>query len=121
MALINETFERVLDEIRENLKLRLELLKSETLILIAKVFSDVLTNLVISICILLAFLFGTVTLGFFFSDLVDSYWIGFSCLTAFYVVVALVMLSRNPFVEKLLINLSIRRLLDKHLANEKTQ
>jgi len=113
--------ERIIEEIRENLKLRLELLKSQTLILVAKVSSDVLTNLVMSICILLAFLFGTITLGFFFSDLLESYWIGFSCLTLFYILVALIMLSRNSFVEKLLINFSIRRLLDKHLANEKTQ
>ena len=121
MAISNNRHERIIVEIRENLKLRLELLKSEILILVAKVFSDVLTNLVISICILLAFLFGTVTLGFFFSDLLESYWIGFSCLTAFYLLVALIMLSRNSFVEKLLINFSIRRLLEKHLANEKTQ
>lgn len=120
MATIN-TYERILVEVRDNLRLRFELLKSEILILVAKVFSDVLTNLVISISILLAFLFGTVTLGFFFSDLLDSYWIGFSCLTAFYLLVALIMLSKNSFVEKLLINFSIRRLLDKHLANEQTR
>ncbi|WP_316850526.1 hypothetical protein [Pedobacter agri] len=121
MYISKNKHERIIEEIRENLKLRLELLKSDTLIFVAKVFSDVVTNLVMSICILLAFLFGTITLGFLFSDLTNSYWIGFSCLTVLYIMIALIMLSRNSFVEKLLINFSIRRLLDKHLANEKTQ
>lgn len=119
MAINNTNYENIFSEISENLKLRIELLKSDLLILVAKVFSDLVTNLVMSVCLLLAFLFGTVTLGFFFSDLLKSYWGGFGCLSVFYVLVAVVMLSKNSFVEKLLINFSIRRLLDKHLSNEK--
>ncbi|RZK40601.1 MAG: hypothetical protein EOO90_14575 [Pedobacter sp.] len=119
MAIKNSKYENIFSEISENLKLRIELLKSDLLILVTKVFSDLVTNLVMSVCLLLAFLFGTVTLGFFFSDLLDSYWGGFGCLTVFYVLVAVIMLSKNAFVERLLINFSIRRLLNKHLSNEK--
>ena len=73
MAIDTNTSGRIPAELRTNLKLRLELFKSDLLILIAKVFSDVLNNLVMAICMLLAFLFGTITLGFLFSDILNSY------------------------------------------------
>jgi len=119
MAITNNGYDRFFSLLRENLNLRTELLKSDSLILVSKVFSDLVTNLVMSVFLLLAFIFGTVTLGFFFSDLLDSFWAGFGCLTVFYVLVAMVMLSRNSLLEKLLINFSLRRLLDKHLSHEK--
>lgn len=110
----------ILKAARVNIEQRLELLKYRSLIFVSKLAANLITNIIMSICILLAFLFGTVTLGFFFSDLLNSYPAGFGSLTMLYLIIAIGVFSKRiSFIERMLINISIRKLLHKYLDDER--
>ncbi|WP_316831685.1 hypothetical protein [Pedobacter aquatilis] len=99
-------------------ELRSELLKDNILLQVAKSFADLISNMLMSICILLAFLFSTMTLGFLLCEVLKNYVLGFGLLTLFYLVLALIVFKKGSFVEKLLINLSIGKLLSKFFYHD---
>ncbi|NTE02051.1 hypothetical protein G6M26_27765 [Agrobacterium tumefaciens] len=105
--------EIIFEEVKKNAELRIALLKLDTVHYVAKLSANLITNIFTLICILLAFLFGTVTLGFFFSDLLSSYALGFGGLTLFYALVALfVAMTKTNFIESVIINFTVRKFLN---------
>jgi len=91
---------------------------------ISKVFADVVTNAAVILCFTLAFLFGTVTLALFLSDVLGSYARGFGCVSFIYVVLALIVyFTKEKYIEKAIINFTIRnyfnKLADKDEEDEK--
>ena len=81
---------------------------------ISKVFADVVTNATVIICFILAFLFGTVTLALFLSELLHSYTGGFGCVALLYLFLAIiVVLTKDKFIEKAIINFTIRNYFNK--------
>lgn len=81
---------------------------------ISKIFADIVTNAAVVICFVLAFLFGTVTLALFLSDLLHSYTKGFGCVALIYVFLALlVYFTKDKYIEKAIINFTIRNYFNK--------
>jgi len=80
----------------------------------SKIFADLVTNTAVVICFVLAFLFGTVTLAFFLSDLLGSFTRGFGCVAAIYLFLALLVYwTKDKFIEKAIINFTIRNYFNK--------
>jgi hypothetical protein len=81
---------------------------------ISKIFADVVTNAAVVICFILAFIFGTVTLALFLSDLLGSYTRGFGCVSLIYIFLALlVYFTKEKYIEKSIINFTIRNYFNK--------
>ncbi|WP_316809277.1 hypothetical protein [Pedobacter agri] len=119
MTGLSEQISALLENGKLNIEQRLELLQYRSLIFVSKLAANLVTNIIMSVCILLAFLFGTITLGFLFSDLFNSYTAGFGGLTIFYLIIATVVFSKRiSFIEKMLINISIRKLMHKYFDDE---
>ena len=115
--------EIIFEEVKKNATLRLEVLKLDAVHHVAKLSANLITNTFTVICAALAFLFGTVTLGFFFSDLFNSFALGFGSITLFYILVAiLVNMTKSSFIEPGLINFTIRKFLSTtHNGDQKEQ
>lgn len=80
----------------------------------SKIFADLVTNTTVVVCFVLAFLFGTVTLAFFLSDLLGSFTRGFGCVAAIYLFLALLVYwTKDKFIEKAIINFTIRNYFNK--------
>ncbi len=80
----------------------------------AKIFADLITNGAVIICFILAFLFGTVTLALFLSDIMGSHTRGFGCVAGIYLILAIILfLIKDKFMEPGLVNLFIRKYFDK--------
>lgn len=80
----------------------------------SKIFADLVTNTTVVVCFVLAFLFGTVTLAFFLSDLLGSFTRGFGCVAAIYLFLALLVYwTKDRFIEKAIINFTIRNYFNK--------
>jgi len=109
----------LLAELREYVLLRVELFRAKGLEQGAKLFADLVTNTMVLVCFLLSFLFGSLTLGFFLSDTLSSIPLGFGLVVAFYILVAIIaFLMRHSFIEKLLVNFTVRKLLDKYFSKD---
>jgi len=81
---------------------------------ISKIFADLVTNAVVAICFMLAFLFGTFTLALFLSDLLGSYTRGFGCVALIYIFLALIVYyTKEKYIEKAIINFTIRNYFNK--------
>lgn len=81
---------------------------------VSKIFADLVTNTVVIICFVLAFLFGTVTLALFLSDVLGSYTRGFGSVSLIYMALAIIVyLTKDKYIEKAIINVAIRKYFDK--------
>lgn len=79
-----------------------------------KVFADLVTSTVVVVCFILAFLFGSVTLALFLSNVFDSYTAGFGCVSLIYLILAvIVFLTKDKYIEKAIINSAIKRYFEK--------
>lgn len=81
---------------------------------VSKIFADVVTNALVVICFVLAFLFGTLTLALFLSDVLGSYTKGFGCVALIYLFFALIVyFTKDKYIEKAIINFTIKNYFNK--------
>ena len=125
---MQEKKEKGLEDLYEDAKVyidtRVEYTRLYLVEKISKVFADVVTNATVILCFILAFLFGTVTLAIFLSDVLGSYTRGFGCVALIYFVLALIVyFTKDKYIEKAIINFTIRnyfnKLADKDEEDEK--
>ncbi|WP_443943673.1 hypothetical protein ACJVDH_12170 [Pedobacter sp. AW1-32] len=113
-----ENLQTLLNELNTNARLRFEQIKLNVIVQASRITADLLTNIVVALSLILAFLFATVTLGFFLSTVFNSYSWGFGGLTLVYLIIALaVAKSSKKYIEPAMINFSIGRYFKKHFAN----
>lgn len=103
--------EEVLAKIKEYIDTRLRLGK---LVLIEKgtsVFADIITALVIIVFLVLAFLFVSLALGFYISELLGNTYGGFFIVSLFYFLVALIIyLIKDKYIQKSIANTAIKKI-----------
>jgi len=125
---MQENKEKGIEDLYEDAKIyidtRVEFTRLYLVEKISKVFADVVTNATVILCFILAFLFGTVTLALFLSDILGSYARGFGCVAVIYLILALIVyFTKEKYIEKAIINFTIRnyfnKLADKDEEDEK--
>ena len=106
--------EDIISEAKSYLDTRVEYTRLYLVEKVSKVFADLVTNAVVIICFVLAFLFGTITLALFLSELLGTYTRGFGCVSLIYIALALIVyLTKDKFIEKAIINFAIRKYFNK--------
>lgn len=109
-----KSIEDLYEDAKSYLDTRVEYTRLYLLEKISKIFADLVTNTTVIICFVLAFLFGTVTLALFLSDLLGSYTKGFGCVALIYAFLALlVYVTKDKYIEKAIINFTIRKYFNK--------
>lgn len=110
--------EDLYDDAKAYLETKVEYTRLYLVEKLSKIFADIVTNLVVVICFVLAFLFGTFTLALFLSDVLGSYTKGFGCVALIYVLLALIVYyTKDKYIEKAIVNFTIRNYFNK-LADE---
>ncbi len=80
----------------------------------SKLFSDLITNTVVVVCFLLAFILGTITLALYLAEVFGSYVAGFGCVAGIYLFLSIIVfLTKDKFIEKILVNMFIKKYFDK--------
>lgn len=92
----------------------LELFKFKMLEKSSKIIADLVTNTILMLCVLMAFLASAVTLAFYFAHLLDSYTKGFGCAAIFFTLLAVLILKKKTGLEKFIAGLAIRRYFQKY-------
>ena len=106
--------EDIFSEAKSYLDTRVEYTRLYLVEKVSKVFADLVTNAAVIICFVLAFLFGTITLALFLSELLGTYTRGFGCVSLIYIALALIVyLTKDKFIEKAIINFAIRKYFNK--------
>lgn len=110
------------DDAKSYLDTRVEYTRLYLVEQVSKIFADIVTNAAVIICFILAFLFGTFTLALFLSDVLGSYARGFGCVAVIYVLLALIVYyTKEKFIEKAIINFTIKNYFNKLVDKEEEE
>ncbi len=118
-----EKKEKELDELladgKAYLDRRLELVQLQAVEKGSKLFAGLVSNTLLALFFLLAFLLGTIALALFLSTIFSSYTLGFASVALFYLVLAIILLlSKGKTLEKYLINTFVRKYFEKSADTE---
>jgi len=91
----------IISLLKEYTATRVELAKLSVIERAVVIGAGILTDSFVVIMLVLTFLFGSLTLGFYLSELLDSFAAGFGIVTLFYLLLALIVhFTKKSFIEK---------------------
>ncbi len=115
-----KTIEDLVTDVKGYVNVRLEYLRLYAVERASKVFASLVTNLVVAVSFILAFLFGCVTLAFFLSNVFGSYTAGFGAVALIYVLLAVIIfVTKTSFLERVLANFAVKSYFTKLEEEEK--
>ncbi|WP_133779122.1 phage holin family protein [Pedobacter nutrimenti] len=109
-----KNIEDIISDAKGYIDNRIEYTKLYMVEKVSRTFADLVTTTTVIICFVLAFLFGTVTLALFLSDVLGSYTRGFGCVSLIYILLAVIVyFTKDKYIEKAIVNFSIRKFFNK--------
>lgn len=109
-----KTIEELVSEAKSYVDTRLDYLHLKSVEKGSKLFADLITNTVVVVCFLLAFLLGTITLALYLAEVFGSYVAGFGCVAGLYLLISIIVfLTKDNIIEKILVNMFIRNYFNK--------
>lgn len=102
----------LIDQLKEYAETRIKLAKYQAIDGSTSVIGSVVADVAIVICLLLAFLFATITLGFYLSDVFNSFWQGFGCVALVYLIAAFLLKAKREGIEKAIASGLIKKILN---------
>jgi len=117
-----KNIEELLSDARSYLDARMEYVRLSLVEKVSRGVANVITSSVVVICFVLAFLFGTITLALFLSDVLGSFTKGFGCVSLIYLAIAIIVyLTKDKYIEKAIINRAIKTYFNKLADKEDEQ
>lgn len=115
---MEENKEKDLEDIfldaKEYIDTRIEYAKLSAVEKGSKIFADLITNAAVVVSFILAFLFASLTLALYLSEVLGSYAKGFGCTALIYLFISVIVyLTKDKYIEKVLVNMFIKRYFDK--------
>ena len=111
MAVTTDTEKDLVSLLKDYIATRMELTRLSVMERVVIIVANLVTDGFVVIMGLLAFLFGSLTLGFFLSEQLDSYSAGFGILTLIYLALAILMVfTKDKFMEKSLHSFMVKRM-----------
>ena len=109
-----KNIEDIFQDAKDYIDTRIEHIKLTAVEKVSKIIADLITNAAVIITFVLAFLFASFTLALYLSDVFGSYSAGFGCVAGIYLLISIIVfLTKDKYIEKLLVNLFIRKYFDK--------
>jgi hypothetical protein len=105
-----ETPPPIIDQLKEYAETRLKLAKYEAIDKSTAVLASMITDVIVTISLILTFLFLSFAFAFYLSDLLHSKWQGFGCTAILYLVIAVIIILTKDKLQKPIINLLIKKL-----------
>ncbi|GAB2987567.1 hypothetical protein GCM10027049_29440 [Mucilaginibacter puniceus] len=100
-----------IDQLKEYAETRIKLAKYQAVDGGSSIIASLVAQLIVIISLLLVFIFASLTLAFFLSEVLDSLWQGFGCAALIYLIIAVILNAKKPGIEKTIAN----RLIEKFL------
>ncbi|MEO3406822.1 hypothetical protein AAFN85_23095 [Mucilaginibacter sp. CAU 1740] len=103
----------IFDQIKLYLENKIKLLKYEGIDRATAIIAEVITDIIIVVLSLLAFLFISITMSLFAAHLLNSYWEGFGCIALLYVIVVFFARILKISIQNMLIGRFVKVLFKK--------
>lgn len=114
--------EDLYDDVKSYVNLRVQHTKLTYVEKGTRIMADLVTNTTVIVCFVLAFLFGSVTLAFYLSEILGSYSQGFGAVALIYLLISIIVfLTKDRFIERILVNIFIRKYFNKVADKDEEQ
>lgn len=97
-------------QVQEYLETYVKLTKLKAIDKGTSVVASIVIDVVVFLALLIVLLFASITLGFFLADVFHSYWEGFGCVTALYLLIIVCLLVFRKSIQRPIINALIKKL-----------
>lgn len=109
-----KTIEELVSDAKSYVDARLDYVHLKSVEKGSKLFADLITNTVVVVCFLLAFLLGTITLALYLAEVFGSLVAGFGAIAGIYLILSIIVfLTKDNVIEKILVNMFIRKYFNK--------
>jgi len=102
----------IIDQLKDYAETHIKLIKLKAVDSSTSVVGSIIADLAIGIGLFFVFIFATITLGFYLSELLDSFWKGFGCITLIYLIVVIVLMVRKPIIQKTIASKLVEKILN---------
>ena len=110
----DKTIEELVSDAKSYIDTRLDYVHLKSVEKGSKLFADLITNTVVVVCFVLAFLLGTITLALYLAEVFGSMVAGFGCVAGIYLLLSIIVfLAKDKIIEKVLVNMFIRKYFNK--------
>jgi len=101
----------IFEQLKEYAETHVKLAKYKAIEGGTSIAASILADLAVIFCMLLAFVFASITLAYYLSYVLNSLWEGFGCVALIYLLIAVVIKVYKKGLEKPIINALIQKLL----------
>ena len=102
----------IIDQIKQYAETRFKLAKYKAIDGSTSVIASIVTDLVVVLSLLILFLFASFTLGFYLSEILESFWQGFGCITLLYLIIVIVLKFQRQDIGKKVASALIEKILN---------
>ena len=100
----------IIDQLKEYAETHIKLAKYRAIEGGTSIAASLIADVVVIFCMLLAFIFASITLAFYLAYLFNSDWEGFGCVALMYLIIALVVKYNRKSLERPVINAFIQKI-----------
>lgn len=105
-----ETPPPIIEQLTQYAELRFKLAKLRAIEGGTSIAASIIADIVVVICMTLAFIFASVTAAFYLAVIFNSDWEGFGCVALIYLLIAIVVKLNKKMLERPIINGFIRKI-----------
>ena len=103
----------IIDQLKDYAETRIKLAKYQAIEGGSSIAAGLVTDVVIVVSMVLAFVFASLTLAFYLSEVLHATWAGFGCVAILYLIIALCIKYNRKNIEKPIVNAIIQKIF-KH-------
>lgn len=105
-----EDEQSLIDKIKEYINVRIELATLTAAEKGSHLFAAIVTDSIIVLLLVLTFLFGSLGLGFYLSEIIGNTYAGFFIIAGFYLLIGLIIYAiKDSYLEKRIVNRIIKK------------
>lgn len=105
-----ETPPPILDQLKDYAETRIKLAKYQAVEGGSSILASLIADTVAIISMVLAFMFASVTLAFYLGEVFGHNWMGFGCVAAIYLLIAIIIKLNKKSLERPLVNAFIQKI-----------
>ena len=105
-----ETPRPIIDQLTEYAELRFKLAKLRAIEGGTSIVASIIADLAVMMCMVLAFIFASITLAYYLASVLNSDWEGFGCVALIYLLIAIIVKANKKMLERPIINGFIQKI-----------
>jgi protein-S-isoprenylcysteine O-methyltransferase Ste14 len=102
----------LIDQIKEYIELQIKIAKLKAIDGSSGVIASAIVGTALALLALFLILFASMALGFYLSDVLESFWAGFGCVAGLYLILVLILLASSKAIKASIADKMINKIIN---------